>query len=267
MTYIMARILGEENISCSASSTWLIPTNAVPFFFERESAISTALRHISRHRRASPDTAATYEAQMVNINIQMLHSNPKRKIKRYRKDKLQSNSFETFQLQRCKMDEIQLFSREDFKWMRSPITRPYSERVFFVWWRSRQATNRQQSVSMVSTLIDHGNDIKMFKTHEPQVSGFTAKLTVYDVYLRWNFTAKRENKWATSEFKNPHFQNEAKCTIFLVKMSFIYMRMKNHFHIKGWALDLVLKQRPGGTRKWPIAIPLRHLHGLYSYWT
>ena len=33
--------------------------------------------------------------------------------------------------------------------------------------------------------------------------------------------------------KNPHFQNEAKCTTFLVKMSFIYMRMKKHFHIKG----------------------------------
>ena len=38
---------------------------------------------------------------------------------------------------------------------------------------------------------------------------------------------------ATSEFKNPHFQNEAKCTTFVVKMSFICMRMKNHFHIKG----------------------------------
>ena len=33
--------------------------------------------------------------------------------------------------------------------------------------------------------------------------------------------------------KNPHFENEAKCTTFLVKMSFICMRMKNHFHIKG----------------------------------
>ena len=33
--------------------------------------------------------------------------------------------------------------------------------------------------------------------------------------------------------KNPHFQNEAKCTTFLVKMSFICMRMKNRFHIKG----------------------------------
>ena len=43
--------------------------------------------------------------------------------------------------------------------------------------------------------------------------------------------------------KNLHFQNEAKCTTFLVKMSFIYIRMKNHFHIKGWALFLVLIQR------------------------
>ena len=30
------------------------------------------------------------------------------------------------------------------------------------------------------------------------------------------------------------------------------MRMKNDYHIKGWAPTLVLKQRPGGTRKWPI---------------
>ena len=52
--------------------------------------------------------------------------------------------------------------------------------------------------------------------------------------------------------KNPRFQNEARCTTFLVKMSFICMRMKNDFHIKGRAPTLVLKQRPGGTRKWPI---------------
>ena len=33
--------------------------------------------------------------------------------------------------------------------------------------------------------------------------------------------------------KTPHFQNEAKCTTFLVKMSFICLRVKNDFHIKG----------------------------------
>ena len=49
--------------------------------------------------------------------------------------------------------------------------------------------------------------------------------------------------------KNSHFQNEAKCATSFVKLSFICMRMKNHFHIKEWALHLVLIQRPGGTRK------------------
>ena len=52
--------------------------------------------------------------------------------------------------------------------------------------------------------------------------------------------------------KNPYFQIEARCTTFLVKMSFICMRMKNDFHIKGWAPTVVLKHRPGGTRKRPI---------------
>ena len=52
--------------------------------------------------------------------------------------------------------------------------------------------------------------------------------------------------------KNPQSQNEAKCTTFLVKISFICMRMKNYFHIKGWALNLVLIQTPGGSRKWPV---------------
>ena len=34
-------------------------------------------------------------------------------------------------------------------------------------------------------------------------------------------------------FKNLLFQNEARCTTFLVKIGFICMRMKNYFHIKG----------------------------------
>ena len=38
---------------------------------------------------------------------------------------------------------------------------------------------------------------------------------------------------------------------FFVKIIFICTRMKNHFHIKGWALNLVLIQRLGRTRKWP----------------
>ena len=40
----------------------------------------------------------------------------------------------------------------------------------------------------------------------------------------------------------------------LFKMGFICIRIKNHFHINGFALSLALKQRLGATRKWPVAI-------------
>ena len=43
----------------------------------------------------------------------------------------------------------------------------------------------------------------------------------------------------------PHFQTEAKYTAFLVKMSFVCMKVKTHVHIKGQALNLVSIQRPG----------------------
>ena len=64
--------------------------------------------------------------------------------------------------------------------------------------------------------------------------------------------------------KNPLFQKEAKCTAFLAKMTFICMRMKKHFHIKSWGLNVGLMQRPGGSRKWLItnysgAPPYGHL--------
>ena len=44
---------------------------------------------------------------------------------------------------------------------------------------------------------------------------------------------------------NSHFQNEAKCKTFLVKISVICMGTKSHFHIDGIALTLALKQRIG----------------------
>ena len=45
--------------------------------------------------------------------------------------------------------------------------------------------------------------------------------------------------------KNPHFQNEANCTAFLVKMSFIRMRMKNHFIWKAEHLTSFSCRGPG----------------------
>ena len=56
--------------------------------------------------------------------------------------------------------------------------------------------------------------------------------------------------------KNSHFKNEAKCKTFLVKMSSIYVIIKNRFHINGFALCLSLKQRLEATRKWSIVMTL-----------
>ena len=39
-----------------------------------------------------------------------------------------------------------------------------------------------------------------------------------------------------------------------VKMSFISMRIKNHFHISVFALSLALKRRLEVTQKWPVSI-------------
>ena len=49
--------------------------------------------------------------------------------------------------------------------------------------------------------------------------------------------------------KKSHFQNEDKCQTFVVKMSFICIIIKTHFHINGFALSLALKVRFFGTRK------------------
>ena len=51
---------------------------------------------------------------------------------------------------------------------------------------------------------------------------------------------KNTNYWVNSNrpfrFPEIHLQNEAKCKTFVVKMSFIWMRIKNHFHINSFAL-------------------------------
>ena len=65
--------------------------------------------------------------------------------------------------------------------------------------------------------------------------------------------------------KTSHFQNEAKCETFVVKMSFICIIIKNHFHINGFALSLALKERFYGTRKWPIVSVLFEV--MVSYMT
>ena len=65
--------------------------------------------------------------------------------------------------------------------------------------------------------------------------------------------------------KKSHLQNEAKCETFVVKISFICIIIKNHFHINGLALGLALKVRFFGTRKWSILSHLLYVkHWQYS---
>ena len=51
----------------------------------------------------------------------------------------------------------------------------------------------------------------------------------------------------------PLYQNVVKCSAFDVEVIFHSPANKTHFHKKGCALDLILKVRVLGTRKWPIA--------------
>ena len=66
------------------------------------------------------------------------------------------------------------------------------------------------------------------------------------------FSAADHNRLLPSS-KNPHFQNEAKCKPFLRKWVLFARECV-------WALNLVLIQRPGGTRKWPIGLQSTIIH-------
>lgn len=52
----------------------------------------------------------------------------------------------------------------------------------------------------------------------------------------------------------PLTQNEANCETFLAKISFISMRMRNHFHINYFACSIALIHRLRATRKWSITM-------------
>ena len=62
--------------------------------------------------------------------------------------------------------------------------------------------------------------------------------------------AKEKNKPFPSSPEN----NEVKCSAFDMEMIFHSHANKTHFHKTGCALDLILKVRVLGTRKWPISL-------------
>ena len=65
------------------------------------------------------------------------------------------------------------------------------------------------------------------------------------------FSPTRFNRLLSSS-KTSHFQSEAKCQTFVVKMRFARMRIKNHVHVNGSALNLALIQGLEVTRKWRV---------------
>jgi len=67
---------------------------------------------------------------------------------------------------------------------------------------------------------------------------------------------RKQQKWGESYVLIGYFRVpknlKANCKTFPVKMSFIRMRLKNHFNVNGYALSLALKQRLEETQKRPI---------------
>ena len=58
----------------------------------------------------------------------------------------------------------------------------------------------------------------------------------------------------------PHYESEAKCKVFVMKIGFHSNANKTNFHMKSFALSLAFIVRFTATRKWPITpdIDLNH---------
>ena len=63
------------------------------------------------------------------------------------------------------------------------------------------------------------------------------------------------DEWPFPSSLVPLFQSESKCKTIVMKMTDLHQNetaCRTHFHMKGFALRLVLRQRYKRTRKWPI---------------
>ena len=79
------------------------------------------------------------------------------------------------------------------------------------------------------------------------------KTFAVDTLRRFSFPLKGIFLFQIGHFRVPkisHFQSEAWFKTFLVKVSFICMRIRNHFYSNSLALSLAFKQRLATTRKW-----------------
>ena len=68
-------------------------------------------------------------------------------------------------------------------------------------------------------------------------------------------TCQKGQPFTIGHFQVPKiftFKTRLSAKTFLLKMTFIFMTMKSHFYINGFALSLALKERLRATWKWPI---------------
>ena len=93
-------------------------------------------------------------------------------------------------------------------------------------------------------------------------------LVIHSARLTFNVSYANQNRWRLISWNAPFpsclvslFQSEAKCTTFRMKMSFIYMWMKTHFHMEGYAPRLALKkeEQHNSDQQWPLELPSLHL--------
>ena len=93
---------------------------------------------------------------------------------------------------------------------------------------------------------------------------FFLLFSMFSIRLLIFYNSSRVGNRPFPSSKESHFQNEAKCETFVVKMRNICIIIENHFHINGFALSLALKVRFFGTRKWPIRIFYHNVHSSFS---
>ena len=62
----------------------------------------------------------------------------------------------------------------------------------------------------------------------------------------------------------PHYESEAKCKAFVMKMSFHSYANKTNFHMKSVALSLAFIARLTATRKWAITLVSVLIHSSES---
>ena len=95
---------------------------------------------------------------------------------------------------------------------------------------------------------------KTTTTHQISFKDTTRRNDMWQMTLQARLYSYRTNNRPFPSSPQPPFQREAKCEVFVMKISFHSYWNWNlrYYHKKNFALSLALKERLRETRKWPI---------------